>query len=217
MKKINILFLCVIIMVSLVACNANGNDKNNEVTITVIEYLPSALNVRNESLYYRDNYSKNVLKIKKDSEFSKDVFVKYLKSQNKLFGGFGSGEFIGFFTDQDLSFKYDEEQTVDKDITLYFERYSRESANQNYCMFTFEYENKTYRVAKKFSDLVTVDIFKNGAYGKYINNEELRFYFDSEYTDEVLFDNKTVLDYYYKMKRDGTYFAEIKIYVVNII
>lgn len=217
MKKINILFLCVIIMVSLVACNANGNDNNNEVTITVIEYLPSALNVRNESLYYRDNYSKNVLKIKKDSEFSKDVFVKYLKSQNKLFGGFGSGEFIGFFTDQDLSFKYDEEQTVDKDITLYFERYSRESANQNHCMFTFEYENKTYRVAKKFSDLVTVDIFKNGAYGKYINNEELRFYFDSEYTDEVLFDNKTVLDYYYKMKRDGTYFAEIKIYVVNII
>ena len=203
MKKINVLFLCVIIMVSLVACNANGKDNDNEVTITVIEYLPSALNIGNESLYYRDNYSKNVLKIKKGSEFSKDVFVKYLKSQNKLFGGFGSGEFIGFFTDQDF--------------TLYFERYSRESANQNYCMFTFEYENKTYRVAKKFSDLVTDDIFTNGAYGKYINNEELRFYFDSEYTDEVLFDNKTVLDYYYKMKRDGTYFAEIKIYVVNII
>ena len=204
-------------MISLVACNSNGNDNNNEVTITVIEYLPSALNIGNESLYYRDNYSKNVIKIEKGTEFSKDVFLKHLKSQNKLFGGFGSGEFIGFFTDQDLSFKYDEEQTVDKDITLYFERYSRGSTNQNYCMFTFEYEKQAYRVAKKFSDLVTVDIFKNGAYGKHINIEELKFYFDLEYTDEVLFGNKTVLDYYYKMMRDGPYFAEIKIYVVKNI
>ncbi len=218
MRYIKILLILLFIIIfasSLVACDKKNKDNNNEITVTVVEYLPSSVRVENAHSYYRESYSVSTIKIEKGTRFTKAVLVDYYKSQNKNFGGFGSGEFIGFFTDCDLSKKYNEELPVYDNITVFFERYSMGSANQNCCMLIFNYDGKTYKVAKRFNDLLSVDDFQEGAYGKEINTEGLLFFFDIEQTEEVLFDNKTILDYCDKIYRNGTFFAEIKIYVIQ--
>lgn len=161
-----VLFCCLIVMslTCFIAC-----DKKDNVEVKV--YSVSSAHDGNPVL-------KNTIKINKGSTFSKsDYFENYVKD-NKEDGNVAAW---GFYLDPACTKKHHDDNIIEKDTTFYLLHCDFGSA-----FIVFNYENKEYYCyIENTTAKLSADTFAISAYGKTIDSSKLKYYSDSEMTQEI--------------------------------
>lgn len=161
-----VLFCCLIVMslTCFIAC-----DKKDNVEVKV--YSVSSAHDENPVL-------KNTIKINKGSTFSKsDYFENYVKD-NKEDGNVAAW---GFYLDPACTKKHHDDNIIEKDTTFYLLHCDFGSA-----FIVFNYENKEYYCyIENTTAKLSADTFAISAYGKTIDSSKLKYYSDSEMTQEI--------------------------------
>ncbi len=156
--------LLTLLMTAFVACN-------NEETVTVKVYSVSTGHDENPTL-------ENTITIKKGSTFSAIDYFENYTEDNIVDGNVGSW---GFYLDSACTKKHDDDNVIEQDKTFYLLHCDFGSA-----FIVFNYENKEYYCyIEDTTAKLTVDTFAVSAYGKTIDTSKLKYFSDSEMTQEI--------------------------------
>ena len=161
-----VLFCCLIAMslTCFVAC-----DKKDNIEVKV--YSVSSAHDENPVL-------KNTIKINKGSTFPKSDYFKNYVKDNKEDGNVAAW---GFYLDPACTKKHNDDNIIEKDTTFYLLNCSFGST---FIVFNFENE-KYYCYVEDTTAKLSADTFAISAYGKAIDSSKLKYYSDSEMTQEI--------------------------------
>lgn len=161
-----VLFCCLIAMslTCFIAC-----DKKDTVEVKV--YSVSSAHDENPEL-------KNTITIKKGSTFSAIDYFENYTEDNMVDGNVGSW---GFYLDSACTKKHHDDNIIEKDTTFYLLNCSFGST---FIFFNFENE-KYYCYVEDTTAKLLADTFAISAYGKAIDSSKLKYYSDSEMTQEI--------------------------------
>lgn len=167
-KKVSLIVLfCCLIAMSLtcfIAC-----DKKDNVEVKV--YSVSSAHDENPVL-------KNTITIKKGSTFSAIDYFENYTEDNMVDGNVGSW---GFYLDPACTKKHHDDNIIEKDTTFYLLNCSFGST---FIFFNFENE-KYYCYVEDTTAKLSADTFAISAYGKAIDSSKLKYFSDSEMTQEI--------------------------------
>ena len=169
-----VLFCCLIAMslTCFVACDKKDNievDKKDTVEIKV--YVVKNIETENHVL-------ESTLRIKKGSTFSvNDYFRDYLGNETSIF----DYAYWGFYLNPACTKRNNDGNIIEKDTSLYYFHCSMWSM-----FIVFHYENKDYCCfVSDGTAKLSADTFAISAYGKSIDSSKLKYYSDSEMTQEI--------------------------------
>lgn len=168
MKKQIVLMLCLsILLVSVFAFTSCDNDTQS-VKISIYKVNNGILQDTPEL----------VLQKKQGDLFSKQEYW-----DSATYGDDDTYK-LGFYTDKECRIKYDEDSPVTEDIDLYLDCRLAIGTSTNFCYIVFVFDGTKYQIYRDFSEFLRVNDFIVSAYGKNIEANSLRFYWDEECTDE---------------------------------
>jgi|GEM_PF-2105711 len=167
-----ICFLLALFMMVFVACDKKDTiegDKKDTVEVKVY----SVKNIETEN-----HVLESTLRIKNGSTFSvNDYFRDYQGNGTSIF----DYEYWGFYLDPACTKRHNDDNTIEKDTSLYYFHCSMWSQ-----FIIFNFENKDYCCfVSDGTEKLLADTFAISAYGKTIDSSRLKYYSDSEMTQEI--------------------------------